>query len=242
MSGKLMGQVFSLVLTRVQRDVMQAFCDHAKDNGEGAYPSIRLVAWKCDLSERQARRVVRKLVDMKLLLPVAYEKGGRGRATQYRIDLSAGTQKPTYNARSKPDTQMSPFTKAKSDNPELKRMTSQKRKAVTQVSPQPPIEPSIEPPHTQRGVSQSKPTGRAGSKFSKEEVRRYVEHCARTGQQIRSVGAYAGALYKSGNADADIEAFLNTESDRVPTIVERRAARSAKQAQLTNAEDDEKSL
>ncbi|MDT7543601.1 MAG: hypothetical protein QOE33_3505 [Acidobacteriota bacterium] len=233
-----MGRVFSLVLTRVQ----QAFCDHAKDNGEGAYPSIRLVAWKCDLSERQARRVVRKLVDMKLLIPIAYEKGGRGRATQYRVDLSAGTPKPPYNVRSKPDTQMSPFTNAKSDNSDLKRMTPRKQKADTQMSPQPPIEPPVESPHTQRSVSLSKPAGYVGSKFSIEVIRRYVEYCMSKGQQIRSVGAYASALYKSGNADADIEAFLKPEPERVKPIVEQRAARAAKQAQLTKGEDDGQSL
>ncbi len=234
-----MGRVFSLVLTRVQRDVMQAFCDHAKDNGESAYPSIGLVAWKCDLSERQARRVVRALVVMKLLVPVAYEKGGRGHATQYRVDLSAGKPKPLYNRRSKSDTQMSPFTNAKSDNSDSKSMTSRKQKADTQMPPQPPIEPAIKPPHIQHGVSPLKPTGRVGSKFSLEEIRCYVKHCMSKGQQIRSVGAYARALYKSGNADDEIEAFLKPEPKRIPTIIEQRAARAAMQVQLTKGEGDE---
>lgn len=103
MSGRLMGKVYSLRLSRVQRDVLQAICDHAKDDGTGAFPSVAYLAWKCDLSERQTKRVLKRLEDMKLIERIAYAKGGRGRTPLYRVNLSAGTLKPPFRPRAKGD-------------------------------------------------------------------------------------------------------------------------------------------
>jgi hypothetical protein len=56
--------------------------------------------------------------------------------------------------------------------------------------------------HTEEGVG-------VGSKFSLEECRRYARHLQKTGQGINNPGGYATAIFRSGEADAQIEAFLN---------------------------------
>ena len=154
MSGKLMGQCFTLVLSRSARDVLMAFCNYAADNGDGAYPSLARVAWMCDLSKRQVRRIVSTLVDAGLLEPVAFAKGGRGHSACYRVNLSAGLQKPEYRRYEKADTQTSPFNRQKADMLIVERRTHRSQKADildskddTQVSSDPSFDPSaMDPP------------------------------------------------------------------------------------------------
>jgi DNA-binding Lrp family transcriptional regulator len=55
---------------------------------------------------------------------------------------------------------------------------------------------------TQTGVSVS-------SRFSLEECRRYADHLKQTGQGITNPGGYATKIYRSGEADSLVEAFLN---------------------------------
>lgn len=64
--------------------------------------------------------------------------------------------------------------------------------------------------HTEQGVS-------VGSKFSLEDCRRYAEHLQRTGEGINNPGGYATAIYRSGEFDAQIEAFLNPPAPPDPS-------------------------
>ena len=52
-------------------------------------------------------------------------------------------------------------------------------------------------------------SGGVGSRFSQEECRRYAEHLQKTGQGINNPGGYATAVFRTGEADSQIEAFLN---------------------------------
>jgi hypothetical protein len=56
--------------------------------------------------------------------------------------------------------------------------------------------------HTQPGVG-------VGSKFSLEECKRFAEHLQKTGQGINNPGGYATTIFRSGEADAQIEVFLS---------------------------------
>ena len=56
--------------------------------------------------------------------------------------------------------------------------------------------------HTTQGVSVS-------SRFNLEECRRYADHLKQTGQGITNPGGYATKIFRSGEADAFIESFLN---------------------------------
>ena len=63
--------------------------------------------------------------------------------------------------------------------------------------------------HTQPGVG-------VGSKFSLEECKRFAEHLQKTGQGINNPGGYATAIFRSGEADAQIEAFLSPPAASAP--------------------------
>jgi hypothetical protein len=49
-----------------------------------------------------------------------------------------------------------------------------------------------------------------GSLFSLEECRHYAEHLKTTGQGITNPGGYATKIFRSGEADALVEAFINS--------------------------------
>jgi len=66
------------------------------------------------------------------------------------------------------------------------------------------IESKIEQPHTQTEAGVS-----VGSRFSLEACRRYADHLKTTGQGITNPGGYATKIFRSGEADTLIEAFLN---------------------------------
>lgn len=61
---------------------------------------------------------------------------------------------------------------------------------------------TIDNTQTQAGVS-------ANSRFSLEECRRYADHLKATDQGITNPGGYATKIFRSGEADTFIEAFLN---------------------------------
>ena len=63
--------------------------------------------------------------------------------------------------------------------------------------------------HTQPSVG-------VGSKFSLEECKRFAEHLQKTGQGINTPGGYATAIFRSGEADAQIEAFLSAPAAAAP--------------------------
>jgi hypothetical protein len=51
--------------------------------------------------------------------------------------------------------------------------------------------------------------GVGGSKFTAEECRRYAKHLQTTGQGINNPGGYATTIFRTGEADEDIAAFLS---------------------------------
>ncbi len=179
MSVLLMGQVWALDLRLGDQAVALALADHAKDDGTDIYPSIGLLAWKVGLSERQVQRILRKLEQMQLIVPVAFASGGRGRATCYEMHVAAGPQKSPYQRQKGDicdsekgdicDTDLKRVTSVteKGDISD-KRVTSVTEKGDIAMSPQPSynhqLEPSrnrnarahardISPPENQNGFS-----------------------------------------------------------------------------------------
>ncbi len=92
MSAKILGQVWDLQLTAAKQLIMLALADHADHNGDNAYPSIDLIAWKTGYSERQVRRILKALVKDKILLQVSRP----GRTSVYSIRLENGVKKLPY--------------------------------------------------------------------------------------------------------------------------------------------------
>ena len=101
MSIKIQTQVWELDLGHTDLMILLAMADHANDFGR-CYPSVRYLAWKTSYSERQVQRTIKRLsIDKpdgvgKILVPIAYQNGGRGRATEYMIDTTKGDTKAPF--------------------------------------------------------------------------------------------------------------------------------------------------
>ena len=91
-----MTQVWGLKIPHNQQWVLLAMADIADDDGTRCYPSMDYLAWKTTYSESQVRRIVGELRDSDLIVAVAYEKGGRGRATHYHLHLENGIPKAPF--------------------------------------------------------------------------------------------------------------------------------------------------
>lgn len=66
--------------------------------------------------------------------------------------------------------------------------------------------------NTQKENTQTQNVVSVNSPFSLEECRRYANHLKQTGQGITNPGGYATKIFRSGEADAFIEAFLNPQA------------------------------
>ena len=69
----------------------------------------------------------------------------------------------------------------------------------------------IETDNTNRNT-QTQASVSVSSRFSLEECRRYAHHLKQTGQGITNPGGYATKIFRSGEADAFIDAFLNAQA------------------------------
>jgi hypothetical protein len=67
-------------------------------------------------------------------------------------------------------------------------------------------------------AKQARENNIVGSRYSLEECRQYAEHLQRTGQGIMNPGGYATTIYRTGEADALIEKFLNPEASETQDI------------------------
>lgn len=105
MSVALMGEVWRLDLRPspgsrcselVLRVVLLSLADHAHDDGTRCFPGISYTAWKCGLTRRQVQRALRALEHQQVIRAVRYASGGRGRATEFKIQLTKGVHKPPF--------------------------------------------------------------------------------------------------------------------------------------------------
>ena len=87
-------RVMSLVWDNFNRGgseklVMLAMADWCNDIGESLYPSVATIANKTNVSEKQARRIVHKLIDDGFLSVIGNEHGGAPSQTrQYRVNIN----------------------------------------------------------------------------------------------------------------------------------------------------------
>lgn len=131
MSVKLMAEVWTLQLKHGQRDVLLVLADHADDDGN-CWPSVPLIAWKTDASQRTVQRQLAGIVTDGLAI-VTDEGGGRGRPKRYQLTLENGDKK-------------SPFERAETVTSDIKRVTSKSQKGDTtppNASEEPPIRTTI---------------------------------------------------------------------------------------------------
>ncbi len=91
-----MGEVWGLALPREQKYVLIALADHADHEGCHVFPSVGLVAWKTDYSDRQIRRILEELERIGAIVPTNRQQG---QVTEYRIDLARIARKEARSAK-----------------------------------------------------------------------------------------------------------------------------------------------
>lgn len=94
MSIRLISQVYEKKFDRAEQSIMICLADHAHDDGTHVYPSVPRIAWKTDYSDRQVRRIVKRLIGKKTLILV--RQASANRPNEYRIDLSVIPNKPPF--------------------------------------------------------------------------------------------------------------------------------------------------
>jgi len=171
MSVKIMSQVWELDLPHNAQSIFLALADHADDDGY-CYPSVGRLAWKTGYGVRQVQRTLKELRDNKLAIPTGSVVGGRHNTVVYRLDPSAGKQKPPFQPRTERQisadikgdnmTSFDAETEIKGDTqdaervtpetqrvtPETQRVTPETLKGDIAVSPESSVtikESSIEP-------------------------------------------------------------------------------------------------
>ena len=163
MSVKIMAQVWELELSHNAQSILLALADHADDDGY-CYPSVGRLAWKTGYGVRQVQRTLKYLRDHKMAIPTGSVVGGRHNTVVYRLDPSAGRQKPPFQPRTERQISadvkgdnMTPFDDkteikgvtqdAERVTPETQRVTPESQKGDIAVSPEPSVtikESSIE--------------------------------------------------------------------------------------------------
>ncbi len=102
MSGKIAGRVWDLDLPHGEKYVLLAMADHADHQGCNIHPSIGLIAWKTDYSERQVFRIIQELRTKGLLVLEEDNYGSGIRSNRYRIDFTNAPFKPDFRGRDEP--------------------------------------------------------------------------------------------------------------------------------------------
>lgn len=118
-----MSGIWELDLPQNEKLVALAFADHANDEGL-CFPSVERVAWKTGYKRRQTQKLIAKLVERGILEPEAFEKGGRGHSTLYRVRPEKGAK-------------IAPFVGRKGRTPGHQGAHSRAQKGALVSAPQP---------------------------------------------------------------------------------------------------------
>lgn len=85
-----MNAVWKLAMPATRKMVLLAMCDWANDEGTSCHPSMKALATRASISERQAKRVVHSLIEDRWVEVIGNKFGGApGQTRQYRINVKA---------------------------------------------------------------------------------------------------------------------------------------------------------
>jgi Helix-turn-helix domain len=158
-SVKIMAAVWELALPANEKLIALAFADHANDDGV-CYPSLRRIAWKCNVSRDTAKRIAAKLRNAGILV-VLQESGGAGHPPRYRVVPEKGCK-------------LTPLIQAEGVQSLPKRGATTPQKGCTAMPPEskpvteysePPIQHDTPRTETVRGAArESKSSGETKSR------------------------------------------------------------------------------
>jgi hypothetical protein len=157
MSVKLMANIFDLEMPAVEKLVLLAMADHARDDGTGCYPSIGRLSKKTSLSVRAVQTTMRGLEDAGYLVSQGKSKGGRGVTTEYTITLERGqTALLPFSGRGRYQRKGNPARHAPFRKPETPHATTQKPRMPRQETPH-GMHPNHYEPKSEPGLPELEP-------------------------------------------------------------------------------------
>ena len=164
----------------------------------------------CVMSRSQVQRSVAKLIEKGLLESLGSSKKGSKEGNRYRVLPGLKTApRQTIPSQTIVSETTSSDTIVPEGNTSTRENTVVSQGIVSRGTNKNSNKDLKNKTHTEHGVG-------VASKFSLEECRRFAEHLQKTGQGINNPGGYATAIFRSGEADAQIEAFLNAPAASVP--------------------------
>mgnify|MGYP001156489285 CR=1 FL=1 len=89
MSARILGAAFYVPTDQSSKLVLLALADHANDDGTGARPGLSRLGVKTGLSRRAVQRALAHLEEHGLINACNFRKGGKGRATNWSINVAA---------------------------------------------------------------------------------------------------------------------------------------------------------
>lgn len=132
MSIQLMSLTFMVDMPPSKKIVLLALCDRADDDGGSLHPSVRNIAKKASMSERQTQRMMRELENDGYLLVIGNKKGGRGVSRLYQINVRA----LRIASKEKKDDNLTPFTGNNQNDPERVTSGVEKGDNLAPITPQ----------------------------------------------------------------------------------------------------------
>lgn len=150
MSGLLAGKVWQSNLSSHLKPLAAAMADIANDDGTSIYPSVAYLAWLLGKGERSVQYGLDELKGLGVIEAVAYESGGRGKATEYRLLEDRLPQRVPWKEFRKGATS-APFGTRKGATVGLQTVQSTTERVqletqrVQPVAPQPSVDPSLQP-------------------------------------------------------------------------------------------------
>jgi hypothetical protein len=157
----------------------------------------------CVMSRSQVQRSVAKLSEKGLIECLGSSKKGGKEGNRYRILPGLDTiARQTIPKETIVSETMAASTIVRQDETGSRENTVVSQGIVSGGTNKNSNKDLKNNTHIEEGVG-------VGSKFSLEECRRFAEHLQKTGQGINNPGGYATTIFRSGEADTQIEAFLN---------------------------------
>jgi hypothetical protein len=201
-----MSEVWKRQCDRAEQSLLLALADHADDNGGSLFPSQELLAWKTGYSVAQVRRILGRLKTAKVLIEL--KRGRRGRATEYRLMVSALPLKQPLkmSASSQEPTAQSEALTAHSDEIPLIAVSAQ---------------PSLEPPSSNHHLGASPSAN--GHKRRDEFFENVVAVChygpeALTEDLRNRIGRFCKQVRKTGTEAGYILGFPEIWEDAHPGV------------------------
>jgi hypothetical protein len=194
--------IFGLQISSNAKLIYMALLSYAWTN-QSCYPGLATLCRDVSLSDKPVTKAITELCEASLL---EVKRRGQGKTNLYILkefetsevqnrsfsDSRIGAQNRSFS-----DSRIGETPKLK---PEKLRFSKDKRK-----------EKDLEEKDTLTNKHARRVSVGVGSKFSLEVCRRYGEHLRKKGEGITNPGGYATAIYRTGEADALIEQFLNCQ-------------------------------